>query len=39
MPDSNKSAVTPVTYVTPLPAGTEFEFVSAYTIYPKVVVK
>ncbi len=27
-------AVTPATYVTPLPAGNNFEFVSAYTIYP-----
>lgn len=27
-------AVTPKTYVSPLPAGKNFEFVSAYTIYP-----
>ncbi len=34
MADINRPAVTPKTYVSPLPAGTEFEFVSAYTVYP-----
>lgn len=32
--DSNYPEQTPHTYVSPLPAGNKFHFVSAYTIYP-----